>query len=201
MRFIVLLSSLVALASLTPTANGSDPDALLRDIKGKWEGMVVRDEKDPNRPVVEIIFHCDSDVPDAVIEKLAAFPNLRKLGLIGGQKLTDKGLEHIGKLRALEYLSLRNEVVTADGLKHLARLPNLKTLHLWGLPLTKENATALAGCPALERLELRSVTVSPEAVTPLKGLPRLKEIGVFACDGAFRSADEVRAAFPGVTVR
>ena len=41
-----------------------------------------------------------------MIAQLVAFPNLRMLGLIGGQHLTNKGLEHISKLTNLETLEV-----------------------------------------------------------------------------------------------
>jgi hypothetical protein len=202
MRFIVLLSAfaLLALARLSPL-RGAEPEPLLQEIEQKWHATVVRDDVDPERPVVEIAFGCDSDIRDDTIKKLSAFPRLRRLNLIGGQDLTNKGLEAVGELRSLESVSLRHDAVTADGLKHLARLPRLKALFLWDIPLTKENAAALEGCRALERLELRSVEVSPEAVKSLQKLPRLKAIDGLYTSGAFRSADELREAFPGVKVR
>ncbi len=200
MRTLTWLTA-VALTAAPGPAPAAEPDALLRDIEKKWDGKVARDPSHPKRPVVEIMFHCTSAVPDAVIGQLAAFPELRKLGLIGGQSLTDAGLGHVGKLTTLEALDLRNNDVTADGLKQLANLPKLKTLFLWDVALTKENAAALEGLPALETLKLRTVTVSPEALASMKKLPRLKQIDGFRCDGAFASEPAVQAAVPAVKIR
>lgn len=183
-----------------PCAHGEASDALLRDIEGKWKGMVVRDQTDPKRPVVEIEFHCTSHVPDEVIEQLVAFPQLRKLGLVGGQHLTDKGLEHVGKLTNLETLEVRNRKLTATGLKHLANLPKLKSLFLWGGTLNKETGVALEGLKSLEVFELREVTVSTEAMASLKTLKNLKQIDGLGCGGAFKSEDQVRKEFPHLKV-
>ena len=183
-----------------PSAHSAEADPLLRDIEGKWEGKVVRDQAVPERPVIEIVFHCTSKVPDDVIEQLVAFPQLRTLGLIGGQRLTDKGLEQIGKLTNLETLEVRNRTLTADGLKHLSKLPKLKSLVLWGVSLNRENGAALEGLKALEVLELRSVTVSTDAQASIKKLKNLKQIDGYGCDGEFKSEDEVRKEFPDVKV-
>jgi hypothetical protein len=183
-----------------PLVRAVQSDALLRDIEETWHGKVVRDPMAPDRPVVEIQFHCTSRVPDAVIEELGAFPKLRTLGLIGGQKLTNKGLEHIGKLTSLERLEIRNEKLTDEGLKHLARLPKLKYLFLWDVRLNKENSAALEGLQSLEVLELRSVRGSSEALTSLKKLARLKQLKGFRCYGVFESPDEVRKKLPDVKV-
>ena len=183
-----------------PSAYSAEPDALLRHIEAEWEGKVVRDQAVPERPVIGIVFHCTSRVPDEVIEQLVAFPQLRTLGLIGGQRLTDKGLEHIGKLTNLETLEIRNRTLTADGLKHLTKLPNLKSLLLWGVTLNKQSGETLEGLKALEVLELRSVTVSTEALSSIKKLKNLKQIDGHDCDGAFTSEDDVRKEFPNVKV-
>jgi hypothetical protein len=200
---VLVSCAVLALLSVPeqPRARSGEPDALLRDIKGKWVGKVVRDQTAPGRPVIGIEFHCTSKAPDEVIEQLVAFPQLRKLGLVGGQHLTNKGLEHIGKLTSLESLELRNGKVTSAGLRHLAKLPKLKSLTLSDVPLNKENGAALEGLKSLEVLELNEVTVSPEALASLKKLSRLKQLRGFRCDGAFTSEDEVRRRFPGVKVQ
>ena len=201
MRTIVSFAVLALMSAPGQTpARGAEADPLLRDIEGKWKGQVVRDQADPKRPVIQIVFHCTSHVPDDVIEQLVAYPQLRTLGLVGGQHLTNKGLEHISKLTNLETLEVRNEKLTADGLKHLTKLPKLKSLFLWDVKLNKENGAALEGLKSLEVLELREVAVSTEAMASLKKLPRLMKIEVFRCDGAFESEDVVRKEFPDVKV-
>jgi hypothetical protein len=202
MRLFVCCAALALVAAPgQPRARAEGPDALLRDIEGKWRGKVVRDQAAPGHPVIEIEFHCSSRVPDEVIGRLDAFPRLRKLGLVGGQRLTDKGLEHVGKLTGLEVLELRNGKVTAAGLRHLAKLPKLRSLGLSDVPLSKENGAALEGLQSLEVLELTEVKASPEGLASLKKLPRLKRLEGFRCDGALASEDEVRQRLPGVKVR
>ena len=49
-----------------PSAYSAEPDALLRHIEAEWEGKVVRDQAVPERPVIGIVFHCTSRVPDEV---------------------------------------------------------------------------------------------------------------------------------------
>ena len=200
MLFWLAIIGVFSIARQLPV-NAAELDQVIRDIEGKWQGEIVRDPDSSDHPVIEIRFHCTSHVPDAVIEQLVAFPQLRKLGLVGGQSLTNEGLKHIGTLTSLEALELRNRKISAEGLSHLAKHSKLKSLFLWDLPLNKENGAALEGLQSLEKLELRTVMVSIEALESLKKLPRLKEIKGFRCGGALASEDEVRRILPNVKVR
>jgi hypothetical protein len=92
------------------------------EIRG---GHVQIDKKNPDRPVVGIIFR-GADITDDDLENLQAFPELRHLDLTG-TKVTDAGLEHLKKLPKLTSLSVGNTRVTMKAIKELQKaMPNLK---------------------------------------------------------------------------
>jgi hypothetical protein len=150
--------------------------------------------------VVEVTTHCDSDLPDAVLARLAGMPKLQRLGLVGGQSLTDEGIGHIGEMKGLVELELRNKVITAAGIKRVASLPRLRKLSLWNVRMTDEIYRELEACRSLEVLVLRNVSGSPSALQSLARCPKLKRIDTFRCGGVFDPAadEQTRKALPGV---
>ncbi|MHB1556324.1 MAG: hypothetical protein ACYC61_02470 [Isosphaeraceae bacterium] len=81
-------------------------------------------------------------VTDEGLERLGRIPDLRVL-FIDGMDLTDRGLAHIAGLRKLEELTLWNTRITAAGLRTLAALPSLDTLILDGPLVSSEDLKAL----------------------------------------------------------
>jgi hypothetical protein len=198
-RFAATLLGMVILAP-SPAA---DPADLVKELETKWGAKVTYADDDPAKSVVEVLFHCTSDVPDEVIARLAAFPKLQKLGLIGGQKLTDTGLKNIAALKGLTDLNLRNSHVTAAGIKHLAGLPNLKSVFFFDVKLTTEAMKELEVFPALEELRLRNVNGPAEAAASLAKCKKLKLVDAFRCQGTFdpKGAAGMQAVLPGVEVK
>lgn len=93
-----------------------------------------------------------------------------------GGRITDKGLEHLGKLRALRLLNLsQNARVTHAGLRHLVRLRG-----------------------SLEVLNLSHTKVDgKEALPTLKQLHALKVLAVNGCQGVNAGVlRELRHALP-----
>jgi hypothetical protein len=183
-------------------ARAAEPADVIREIEQQWDGRVVRDSADPDCPVVEIVFHCTSKVPDSVAAKLSAFPKTRRLGLVGGKNIADAGLKHIADLRELTTLEVHSRGVTAAGLKCLAALPKLQKVFLWKDAMTREEFEALEAFPALEALELENVQAPPEALASLARMPRLKVLDAFRCGGVLDPsvAEQARKALPKVEV-
>ena len=63
----------------------------------KLGGKVVRDDKDPARPVVEVDLEQSWRVTDADLKELAVLKDLRKLVLFSCEGVTDASLEGTGR--------------------------------------------------------------------------------------------------------
>src|SRR5262249_51773677 len=121
----------------------------------KLGARVTYDEKDKDRPVIEVHF--------------------------SGREVTDKTLKDLPDLPTLNALFLARTVVTGEGLAELTRYPALRKLYVSG-GLGKDTDrgagdSAMKVLPKLQRLE--EVTVFDDAVTDLglkelAKLPRLK---------------------------
>ncbi len=75
-------------------------------------------------------------VNDKELEYFATMPNLRKLEILIGYGITDKGLEILSKAPRLEVLELVNADITEKGLRYLKKFPELRELRLAGTKLT-----------------------------------------------------------------
>jgi hypothetical protein len=93
----------------------------------KLGGKIVRDTKDPLRPVIEVDL---SNTPtfDQDLALLAGLPQLRTL-ILHHTAVTEAGLRHLHSLTGLHTLDLRGIQVSAAARKALRRaLPDLKEL-------------------------------------------------------------------------
>ena len=73
------------------------------------------------------------------LDSLATFPNLSRLHL-GNTNVDDAMVQRLSALKNLEYLNLYGTQVSDEGLRHLAVLKNLTALYLWQTKVTPEEA-------------------------------------------------------------
>jgi internalin A len=130
----------------------------------KLGGKVVRDDKDPAKPVIQLD--------------------------LANSKLTDEDLNQLAGLKRLQTLNLLNAVqVTEAGLKELAALKELQTLHLWDCGgATDEGLKELAALKSLRQLFLAGANVSDAGLKHLAGLKELRELNLNST--ALRDADK-----------
>src|SRR5262245_45691854 len=102
---------------------GDDAEEKAVQALKELEGRIVRDEKAPGKPVIEVLIL--DEATDENVKHLANFKELQKLGLLFSRDLTDTGLQHLAKLTKLQELSLQSTGLTDAGLKHLAKLKQL----------------------------------------------------------------------------
>ena len=121
----LMLCGVVSWLGLIPSAplSANDCEDKAAAFVEKLGGKVVRDEKLPGKPVIEVNL-CDGAVTDAGLKELAALKSLTALNL-GHTKVTDPGLKELAPLKNLKILSLFKTKVTDAGLKELAPLENL----------------------------------------------------------------------------
>ncbi len=139
-RFIPLAAGVLLLAAVPLFAEDAE-DQAVKAVE-KVGGMVVRDDKDPAKPVVEVNLHA-TKVTDAGLRELAGLKRLRSLDLDDTQ-VTDKGLKELAALEGLQTLKLGNTQVTDAGLKELAGLMGMKSLALYGTKVTGAGLKDLA---------------------------------------------------------
>jgi hypothetical protein len=145
----------------------------------KLGGKVVRDDKDPAKPVVTVDLS-NTPVTDAGLKELAGLRGVQTLYLSGCEGVTDAGLKELAQLKGLQSLDLSGcQGVTNAGLKELAELKGLQSLdlnHCRGV--TDAGLKELAALKGLRYLELRGCEkVTDAGVAELqKALPDCKII-------------------------
>ncbi len=83
------------------------------------KGGVIRDDKLPGKPVVEVNL-VSTKITDTDLKELAAFKNLTTLDL-SSTKVTDACVKELASLKNLTSLELRSTKVTDAGVKELQK--------------------------------------------------------------------------------
>jgi hypothetical protein len=169
------LSTIVVLTLLATSAM-ADEDAVVASIK-KLGGKVTRDEKQPERPVVEVNLSY-TPVTDADLKDLKEFKQLHRL-LLDRTKVTDAGLKEIKELKQLQWLVLSRTAVTDAGLRDIKEFKQLQDLFLEDTKITDAGLKEIKELKQLGRLELRRTQVTDAGVKELReALPRCAIDGI-----------------------
>ena len=122
--------TLLLLPLLSASAGDDAEKKAIQAIK-KLGGSIVRDEKVPGKPIIEVQIDVQSTDhwADEDLRPLAELKELQKLG-IGFNEVTDVGLKHLTKLTKLRELGLESTRVTDAGLKELVKFQQLRALDL-----------------------------------------------------------------------
>src|SRR5262245_17073757 len=151
-RFMLCAAVACVMLSTDPARADEAEDKAVAIVE-KLGGQVVRDEKRPGKPVVEVRLDDLPGVTDETLRALAPLQNLTVLYLIGA-KVTDAGLKELAPLKSLAALSLSDTQVTDVGLKELAPLKNLTYLNLYGTKVTDAGLEELVALKNLTILNL-----------------------------------------------
>jgi len=144
------------IAGTTPAIAGSNMDVIQQRLAQKlpdWlrplhgHGLVARIDDDDE--VTEIT--AGSVVDDDLLAKLKTLPKLRNLYVETSQKITGRGLGHIGEMPALQSLQFYSVTLPDDGLVHLRQIKDLREL---SLTQSKLNDAALAHLNGLKELRV-----------------------------------------------
>ncbi len=147
-----------------------DPIRVLIELD-KVGAYIERDRKSPDEPVIGIDLS-GREYDARLLNKLVAFPQLRKLNL-AQTKTSDLSLEHLEEVTSLQILNLSHTKVTGGGMQFVKYLINL------------------------EELNLNQTLVTDPSLQQLKGLSKLKKLNL---DGTLASGMELMAAIPGLQV-
>ncbi|CAI5461098.1 unnamed protein product [Closterium sp. Yama58-4] len=137
----------------------------------------------------------ESKITDVGVARLGRLTALVGLHLGGCVSVTSASMVHVGKLTALEELSLHDGGVREDGLLHLTSLTSLNYLIL-PPGVTDSGMKYLRNMKRLVKLGMWDAKITANGVNWLKGLPCLQKIGADAED----VEGFIRDTFPGMVV-
>jgi Leucine-rich repeat (LRR) protein len=144
------LLTLTALVLAAPAAFADESEDRAVEAVTKLGGEIIRNDKDPDRPVVKV-YLSDTQVTDAELKVLSALKKLQTLDL-GGTKVTDAGCKELTALKSLRDLALDGTQVTDVGLKELTALKGLVSLYLNKTQVTDAGLKELATLKDLQAL-------------------------------------------------
>jgi hypothetical protein len=181
------------------------PDSIERQsqVAAAWEARGAKVERDA-REAVLAIDATDSEVSDAELERVIAFPRLEELSLAGsnataaglaplaklprlarlfldGLRLSDDGLAPLEKLKGLESLSLANTPISDMGLTHLSGLTNLQVLNLSDCSIADEGLAHIAPLVNMETLALKNTKVRGPGLVFFQNMERLNVLNLSNC--------------------
>jgi len=127
-------------------------------------------------PLLQVNFKpVSAKINDEDCEKLPALKEQLVWLNLSRSKISDKGLEAVGKLKKLTRLSLDNTAVGDAGVSFLTELKNLEYLNLYNTKVSDKAVTDLGKLSNLKKLFLWQSKVSAEGVVELQSkLPNTK---------------------------
>jgi internalin A len=132
---------------LSGAARADEADAV--KLVEKLGGTIKRDDKQPDKPVIEVSLVFTKETTDADLKTLKELKQLKTL-LITGPQVTDAGLKELKELKQLTQLDLLLDKMTDAGLKELKELKQLTRLDLSDTQMTdagvKDFQDALPKC-------------------------------------------------------
>jgi len=143
-----------------------------------WGGMVVRDEKAPGKPVIEVQIN-QRDISDADLGELARFSQLKMLSVTLESKVTGAGLKKLAGLQHLQKVDLWNSEVTDEGLKGVGSLKHLRSLSLQATQITGSGMKELVGLEELRELNLGVTQITSDGLKKIAGLKRLESLSLW----------------------
>jgi hypothetical protein len=152
----------------------------------------------PASTIVGVDLH-HTQIVDADLLQLKAFPNLRTLNLYNTH-ITDAGLEKLANLHGLQTLHLGNTEVTDAGLPFLQMLPDLRELGLTYTKVTDRGLASLANQKALTELTLSGGQITDAGLKQLKTLIHLKKLVLIKTNVTKAGVEHFQRALPDVHV-
>lgn len=176
-----LLRALCACAAVVLGAEAArgDPETDAVEALKKVGAQILRDDDDPAKPVVNVIFKTGKEPVADALPHLAALPKLRAVSFPYVIKLDDEGAKHLAKLDGLRQLTLVGTSLTDKGMEHLSKLKNLERLELASTPVGDAGFKHLAGLTKLRHLGLNATKVTGEGFKELHELKALEHVTLF----------------------
>jgi hypothetical protein len=136
-----------------------DPSKAMAIIE-KFGGKVIREEKDPERPVIEVTLQ-GTDADNGALEALRAFPKLKKLNLSRCTKVDNPGMAWLEDLKELQVLNCSFCTHVSDGgMESIGKLTNLEELNLDQTQTTDLGLAKLKNLKKLKKLSLNGAMLA-----------------------------------------
>ncbi len=134
-----------------------DPEVAIAALTAKG-AAIKRDEKLPDKPVVEVTM-VGEQFTDSDVKHLRAFTQLRKLQLAHAP-VHNHSTAHLKDLKNLQYLDLSYTDISDGGMEDLEGLTNLEEVSLASLTVTDAGLSHLKGCTKLKKLHLENTPLA-----------------------------------------
>ncbi len=141
----------------------------------KIGGHVERDERRPNRPIIEVQLG-GPQVNDAVMEKLKGLSELRSFGIGSCPNVTAAGIANVKGLKKLVSIHFHGNDVKDAWLEPLEGMTQIKSLSLYEcINVTDVGLEHLKGLANLKDLRLVHCTgITDAGIAHLKGMAHLE---------------------------
>ncbi|MCY2964975.1 MAG: protein kinase [Planctomycetota bacterium] len=129
-------------------------------------------------PGIEQLILIGCKLTDSGLENLGKLPKIRVLNLSGMMAISDLGMRHLKSLEHLEDLTLNQVAFNGEGLAHLSHLSRIRRLNL---DYTRVSGPALRHLESFKNLEVLSLNgnkIPPGALAMLEPLDQLKELSL-----------------------
>jgi Leucine-rich repeat (LRR) protein len=138
---------------------------------------------------------------NAELPLLLKFPNLREL-ICEYSQISDPGMETIGKLNQLTWLSLTGGVqgVTDKGMVQLKNLTQLQRLAILGSGITDEGVAPLAELTNLKSIDLTANNLTDASLQHFRGLKNLEQLYVHNTQITAAGIAELKQALPNCKI-
>ena len=140
-----------------------------------------------------------SGVSDRGLEHVGKLHELDTLWL-GGTSITDGGLRHLCGLRKLERLDLQVAGITDAGTVHLESLKSLEDLALYGTQIGDPGMQRIRKLDNLRFLGLSGTRVSDASVSALSALGNLEQLNLERTRISTAGVEALRKALPNCTI-
>jgi hypothetical protein len=175
-RSLILIVLAVGISGAIRAAEPAERAAAVKAIEEA--GATVQRDKDDLSKIVRVSFGCHYCAP-ALLPRLAELPELRQLNLRLDGRVTERDLEPLRQLKALEWLLFHHSDEGGDEL--LAQVPHL---------------------PALKTLQISRVPVSDRGLEHLHGAKQLKTVRLSGCQGITPAGIQaLKSALPAAEVK
>lgn len=179
------------------TANDSDP----KEAEPAWLGRIPKPLRQGEAIHYWRTVKSVADGPGDALAALEQLPSLRKFEIRFGSYEMDKRLWPIvGRLGALEKLTLSDSAIDDDGLRSIGRLRKLRKLDLGQTIVGNEGVKHLAGLESLEELSLDDTNITDEALDTLAKLPSLKTLSLSRTRATDAALDALGAKRPNLAI-